>query len=353
VNKVNVLALGSVQPFSGCGTAAKIRRSLACLPADQVQFVVSACSQGRPPLKASDYLSADLVWAFIDDLDSLITVERLLESAKKPVMVSVFKTPDQMVSCDGEKKSRLNKRFTSVLSAAQSVFVNSEELLADLSKSAVQATMFRGTAQSSVQSKPTKGFDASTLNIGFCGNQANCRVTYQTLIDSLASVNFRVDGREVILSIFGQLANVNFTRCAGPIRMHYFGLLSQADLISKMGAVDIAYLPQPLDAQRAEEVRLFIPDKLFTYAESGRPVLLQSPYISAGADFIRHNPIGINCHSHETPDILASIHQLISDQSFLERYDAALKNVLCVELNSNVVLTKIEDLTGVSLLVSI
>ncbi len=351
MNRVTVLVLGSVQPYSGCGIAAKMRRSLASLPSDKVHFIFSVGSSGRPKLKASDYLAADLVWAFIDGLDSLLNVERFLQLAKKPVIVSILKTPDQMLSSDHDKNGskRLKMRYTSILSAARSVLVNSEALLADLSKSTVQATVFRGAMQSSVPSKPSKGFVASTLNIGFCGNEANCRGTYQTLIEALASVNFRVDGREVILSMFGQLGNVDLTRCTVPIRMHYFGLLSQSDLISKMSAVDVAYLPQSMEPQRAEEVRLFIPDKLFTYAECARPLLLQSPYVSAGAEFIRHNPIGINCHSHQTPDILASIRQVVSDQSFLNNYESALKNVLCVELNSKVVLTKIEELTGVSL----
>lgn len=176
--------------------------------------------------------------------------------------------------------------------------------------------------------------------IGFAGS-LYARREWRALLSALASVDWRVDGRSVIIRVLSGRVDFQLQRAG---RIEYLGWRTVEETIDVLSKVDITYLPYWFDEAHRLSVRLCFPNKLSTYVAAGRPVFYHGPQDASPTRFIQRHPVGIACHSLKDRDIVESLRGFISDPRFYASAVQESQRVFDQQLNKRVFLEQFHAL---------
>ncbi len=183
----------------------------------------------------------------------------------------------------------------------------------------------------------------SQFTIGFIGAWY-AKNEWLALLSALSSVNWRIEGRNVIVRVLSTDLSV---RGYDGIHIEYLGWRSVEETVDLLSQVDIAYLPYWFDETYSLSVRLCFPNKLSTYLAAGRPVLFHGPEDSSVARFLRRFPAGLCCHSLESTEIIDSLRKFIVDKEFYASATHAGQAAREQELNLRVFRQRFASLIGI------
>jgi hypothetical protein len=169
---------------------------------------------------------------------------------------------------------------------------------------------------------------------------------WNALLEALDSAGWTVQGRPVVLRVFGpRLAMA----CTGPRRVDYRGWSSEAELLRSLRECHLGYVPYWFDEAMEIPARLCFPNKAALYVASGLPMLVHAPSYSSIARFVRETGSGFLCDdlaSSRLADVLsdvvqdassysaactasAAVHrELLNEAAFMEVFRSALRDAL-------------------------
>lgn len=190
-----------------------------------------------------------------------------------------------------------------------------------------------------------KGAGRSSIVIGYAGGGIYARECWDALVEALASSDWNVAGREVMLKVLCTDFKVHTSH---PLNIHLAGWRSPSDAISILSDVDVAYLPYWFAPDYQEVVELAFPSKLATYVAAQVPVLYHGPAASSVAAFLGRFPVGIGCHSLDRAEIIKAIEILVQHSEFLSAVAQACEAAYAQELGPHVFRRRFAELLGVS-----
>lgn len=168
--------------------------------------------------------------------------------------------------------------------------------------------------------------------IGYAGS-LYARHEWDALLEALASVGWRVAGRDVSVRVLA--ASVDL-RAAGPARVEFLGWRSTSDAVAILSECDICYVPYWFDPACRPAVELCFPNKISLYLAAGRPVLFHGPEQSTPAHFLARHPVGLACHALERREIVRALERAASDAAFHDTAAREIPHVLREELGLQV-----------------
>jgi hypothetical protein len=140
--------------------------------------------------------------------------------------------------------------------------------------------------------------------------QIYARTEFDALISSLENIDWKIDGRNVEVHVFGRHFEISASK---PSHIVFRGWCSQEDLIRELSGFDILYCPYWFDPAFEEEAKSSFPSKVTTYFTSARPVLFHGPKYSSVAKLFADRGCGVACTSLNPQEIVASIRTLLDD----------------------------------------
>lgn len=155
--------------------------------------------------------------------------------------------------------------------------------------------------------------------IGMAG-QTYATEEWNALLKALSSVDWRIAGRDVRISLLGREAHL---RTDGKMRVEFLGWHTQEEAIRVLSEADVLYCPYWFDPAFETEARLSFPGKLTTYLAAGRPVLFHGPEYASPGRFLQENDAAVFCRSLEPSKIVETLTLLASDG---ETYSRAARN---------------------------
>ena len=179
--------------------------------------------------------------------------------------------------------------------------------------------------------------------IGYAGS-LYARREWDALIASLASVNWRIAGRETIVRV---LASGLDMRVTGPARIEFLGWHSTSDAVRILSRCDVCYVPYWFDDAFRSGVELSFPNKVSLYLAAGRPIFFHGPENSTPTRFLERRPVGIACHSLEADSIANALGVAADDEAFHQRAAAAIPAALHEELGLHVFGQRFAEFIGV------
>jgi len=299
-------------------------------------------------LKFARAFKPDLIWTVLETPLMYRLPRRIATTLRLPLVTTVWDPPEtvcgglgwdrwsiQLAEQDFAASIRQSLRSSVVSENMQSEYAQRFGAPTVLMRHAVRHAQWVTVSQ-----EPRRD---STFRIGFCGSIYS-KVEWDALMAALASVHWRLDGREVEVWVFGQRLLLT---ASGRTNVRFFGWRSTEELLPMLAQVDVAYLPYWFDLGRRESVRLCFPTKLGTYLACGLPVLFHGPAEASVATFFNKYPVGITCDSNETPDILECLRRLSTDAAMKKIMETARDEVLNTVLHLDLFLHRFREFVGV------
>lgn len=172
------------------------------------------------------------------------------------------------------------------------------------------------------------------INIAFAGS-LYCKKEWNSLIDALSSVNWKLNGKDVYIHHIGAFP-IYGAKKAPHIIFH--GLKSFDETIKLLSNMNIGYLPYWFSKKFKIAATTSFPGKMSAYTTAGLGVFHHAPDYTEVTSFLKEYPVGLACHSNNSDEIvqcLSSLLVLISSPDFFEARNSALKNALSSSANIN------------------
>ncbi|EAU54522.1 hypothetical protein [Mariprofundus ferrooxydans] len=179
--------------------------------------------------------------------------------------------------------------------------------------------------------------------IGFAGN-LYASDAWDALLHGLQGINWHIDGRSVVIRVFGPHLLLN---THAPVHVEYMGWRTSEQTVEMLADVDICYLPYWFEPARRQEVRLAFPGKMSTYLGAGKPVLFHGPEYASVTAFMARFPAGVCCHSLDAAAIVDCLKQLACDEQFYRQAVDAAAEAVQEELSTEVFLTRFATMIGI------
>jgi hypothetical protein len=181
------------------------------------------------------------------------------------------------------------------------------------------------------------------LRIGFAGSLYSKR-EWNALVKALDNAGWMVGGRNVQIHFIGRFPRLFAKRNAGVLE---YGTQTFDRTKELLALMDVAYLPYWLGSKWSYVVRTAFPSKLSTYVAAGIPVFYHGPRDSSVSEFLQEYPIGLECDSLDSAEIVRCLERLAGDGDFLERAAKAREAALAGELGHDAMLTRFAQLMGI------
>jgi glycosyltransferase involved in cell wall biosynthesis len=144
--------------------------------------------------------------------------------------------------------------------------------------------------------------------LGFAGS-LYAESAWFALLKALDSVDWRLEGKSVVLRLIAPRAQLRSTRAA---HIQYLGFLpGEREVDAALQGCHLTYLPQPFEEHLAMVSRFSFPAKLTSYLSVDRPVLVHAPGDSALARFCRENPVGAVVETLDPAAIVEALRGLL------------------------------------------
>lgn len=160
-----------------------------------------------------------------------------------------------------------------------------------------------------------------TINIGFSG-QTYADAAFNTLIESLDSIEWKFENKEIKLRILGYNLSLS-----GHVKrnIEYLGYRSQIETIDLLSACDLLFCPYITDLKYSFVAQTSFPAKLSTYLATGVPVLYVGTANSSPALFLEENNAGFICTELNTEKLVALLQKIFLNK---EAYEQIAQNGL-------------------------
>ena len=144
--------------------------------------------------------------------------------------------------------------------------------------------------------------------------QIYASVEWFRLIEALTAMDWKVDGRRIVLNLLGSYMPPSLT-VHSPLNIRLLGWHSQAATIDILSRADLLYIPYWFDAWRKESSSLCFPSKFVTYLAAAKPILIHAPAYASPSRFGAQEKCAVVCDSHVPEDIAAVITKVAMDKS--------------------------------------
>ncbi len=189
---------------------------------------------------------------------------------------------------------------------------------------------------------PSQGADASAhlmgddvFRIGFSGS-LYALDAWAALLAALDELQWRIEGRRIIIRLFGAKPPPLGYR---PANIEWMGWRQEREVVDMLSTCDICYLPYPFGAKWRDVVRTSFATKYSAYAATGRPVLVHAPAESSIALFCAEHGAGFNLDSLDTAAIVCTLKKL-QDKKLLGQLEAGARDALNGPLSAKYNLTQ-------------
>lgn len=270
----------------------------------------------------------------------MLVADAICKHAACPVQILVWDHPEHIAKNFGHCSTRQRKllaTFRSVVSQSDGAITVAESLKQYLSNvnPGLSIRLFRCPVCIDQRDPQTTDRPCeSPFTIGFAGS-VTAPDELELLQQSLDRLHWRVDGRPIVLRLFGK----RFVLSASHGRnVQYRGFLpTQRDVIQGLAECDVCFLPQPFSSARRLVAEYSFPTKLSTYLSSGKPILVLAPGYASLSKYQCHGEntsaneslLGFQCESSSVEVMSELIQRIVRDESY---YEFALKRTtVCAE----------------------
>ena len=291
----------------------------------------------------------DLVWVPLAGPTMINIAGTLPSRLGVPMIATVWDPPDYALShywgIRGHALERVMTRFSDAIRGSVRCAVASTEM-----KEAYEqrygtpcVPMIHGLPESDWLAPDGLRPPNEPFVIGYAGS-LYARREWDALIESLASLQWRVAGRETIVRVLAASFDVRVT---GPARIEFLGWHSTTGAVKILSGCDVCYVPYWFDEAFRPGVELSFPNKMSLYLAAGRPVVFHGPERSTPTRFLERWPVGVACHSLDPRTIGDALTVAATDAAFHERAAAAIPQVLRAELGLHVFRRRFAEFVGV------
>ena len=315
------------------GMAGSLISSLAY----RTKFLRHANQIAKRAVDAGREFSADVVWAVLDCPALIVTAKKVANRLGVPLHILVWDAPEllarQLGHCS-RTTSMIIKSFRDCLENADRIAVAGESMRdAYQEQYGVQSIVLRhGLPLRSEQKTEPSVVNSDQILIGYAGS-ITASDTFQNLMEALASCNWSIGGKQVVLRIIGARYQLE---PRGPQRIEYYGWQPAGKPLELLRECDLLYLPQPFDQNNRELAELSFPTKLTTYLAAQQPVLLHAPDHASVVPFFGKYPFGIWCNSLDKKQLLSGIDTFLKDQNAVQSAIDSGQRAVTEELNADV-----------------
>jgi hypothetical protein len=299
--------------------------------------------------RLADRVRPDMLWIPLAGPTMINVAAAIQRRLGLPLLTTVWDAPDYALrhywGIEGEALDRLLARFGDAVRASTRCAVASAEM-----KEAYEARhgtpcvpMIHGMPESQWIAPSGMRPPNEPFVIGYAGS-LYARNEWDALMGALASVGWRVGGREVIVRV---LAASLETRVSGPARIEFLGWHSTTDALGLLSQCDVCYVPYWFDDAFRSGVELSFPNKVSLYLGAGRPIFFHGPRESTPTRFLSRRPVGVACHSLEAGELVAALTTAATDGGFHDRAARAIPNALRAELGMHVFRRQFAEFVGV------
>ena len=289
------------------------------------------------------------VWAVLDAPASIELAAAVAGDLGVPLRLTIWDDIAHNVRHFGVDRltaRKLSRQFDRVMRSAVAHAVIGESMRADYRTTyGVESTILRhGLPPGQQNAHSAAGSRADRLVIGYAGSVSG-RSAFEALLEMLDSRGWCIRGREVVLRLMGRRYILDSTSSR---RIEYLGWQPSTEAtLALLSQCDIAYLPQPFEAEWAPFSRLSFPTKLTTYLVAGLPVLLHAPVGASLPMFFQRYPVGAWCDSLEHESLVAAIHRL-GDDRFLADCALARRSAIEDEFGRDVFRQRFAQFLGIA-----
>ena len=291
----------------------------------------------------------DLVWVPLGGPTMINIAGALPRRLGVPMVTTVWDPPDYALphywGIRGHALSRVMHRFADAIRGSVRCAVASNEMKEAYERryGTLCVPMIHGLSESEWIAPTGTRAPNEPFVIGYAGS-LYARREWDALIAALASVQWRVGGRDTIVRVLASGIDVRVT---GPARIEFLGWHSTADAVKILSGCDVCYVPYWFDEAFRPGVELSFPNKVSLYLAAGRPILYHGPQRSTPARFLERWPVGIACHSLDASGITRALTDAATDHTFHARAAAAIPRVLREELGLHVFRRRFAEFIGV------
>ncbi len=291
----------------------------------------------------------DLVWVPLAGPTMINSAGLLPSRLGVPMITTVWDPPDYALShywgIRGHALERVMARFGDAVRGSVRCAVASAEMKETYEQryGTPCVPMIHGLPESDWRAPGGSRPPNEPFVIGYAGS-LYARREWDALVDSLASLHWRVGGRTTIVRVLAASFDV---RVSGPAHIEFLGWHSTSDAVTILSGCDVCYVPYWFDDAFRPGVELSFPNKMSLYLAAGRPVLFHGPVRSTPTRFLERWPVGVACHSLDSRVIADALTVAATDAAFHERAAAAIPQALRAELGLHVFRRRFAEFVGV------
>lgn len=292
--------------------------------------------------------SVELVWAALNSPQVIYIVQQIAIQLQVPFVLSIFDPPERMayhLEMDSFSEKALMKDFAKCLRQATRIAVVSTEAMRDeyLRRYDVDSIVqLQGLGRTLKQPISESINDGANFTIGFAGF-AYADQEFLALLAALDSVDWKIEGKEVILRILGPALNITSPH---KVNIEYLGWRTLEETIVLMSKSDVNYIPYWFDNAFQLAARLSFPSKLSAYLASGRPVLVHAPEYASPSLFIDKYPVGLVCQSLISAEIIGTLERFIKEPELYAKMVKTSQETFDREFDSRIFLKRFSALIG-------
>lgn len=243
------------------------------------------------------------IWCILTSLAAIEVAWNLSAVVKCPLLVQAWDDPLHLMHnrrLDRLNRTRTMRVFHDLLGRAERVAVIGEAMRDRYRRYTKNVPIIvRHGLTDNVVAKSSV-CEESEFRIGFCGGMY-AGSAWQCLQSALEVLNWRIAGRNIVLVVTSPRIELTATQ---PARTRYHGWQSKGESaanciqrsVELMADCDLLYLPQGFDSVSRSLTELSFPSKLSTYATTGRPILVHTPFYGSLNQFCREHNFGLVCN---------------------------------------------------------
>jgi glycosyltransferase involved in cell wall biosynthesis len=259
-------------------------------------------------------------WLLLEGQSMIRLAYALMNSTQFPIHVQVMDPPASWLRAhcvDPESTREVLKKFHFVMSNARSCAAASwtmaERYQAQYSIPSIPVVP---SLPKALVKGPSPMRPDGPLRIGFAG-QIYARREWDTFLDALERLDWRIDGRAMKIHAFAQ-SEIEM-RPEVRAHVHFESWRDVPELVAALAECDLFYCPYSFDASWREDAELCFPSKLVVYLASGRPVFYHGPPYASPARFLSQWEAGFLCHSQDAAGVAATLTKVLTHRDEYHR----------------------------------
>lgn len=294
------------------------------------KFLQSQINDIEIILKNKDYT---FIW-LITSTPELILIGKELSKKGYDIKVTVWDDPQYISSnlrLSKSVESIVMDAFRTLLTSAKIGLVISNNMQEDYEKKYNLDSLVVRHGISTKNISINNKLD-DHINIAFAGS-LYCKKEWNSLIDALSSVNWKLQGKDVYIHHIGTFPLYGAKKDPHII---FHGLKSFDETIKLLSSMHIGYLPYWFSKKFKIAATTSFPGKMSAYVTAGLGIFHHGPDYTEVTKFLKEYPVGFACHSNNSDEIiqrLSSLLVLISNPEFFEARKSALRNALSSTAN--------------------